>query len=776
MNERKKVLLNVLLQDLGAVFQRADKKPENWLLELPQPFQQAVNFDARPDVCANLRLAPIAEHITLEKEQQDQQDQQKYQYRYPLKPLSVKYEDFMPIKELTENLPTREFNEKLKQDYNQLWDDFASEFNSLQHQEDFDAYFFTVYFLLKKYFSRVPSLEADDISLFDQARVRAAMKDCQYQFRQENGQAATGESEFLLIEGDISGIQNFIFHMVDPQQEQARLTKRLRGRSFYVLLLTETIVTYLLRKLRLTVVHLIWSGGGHFLILAPKTKRLKETYTQCFHELNQSLLEKFYGELACVLSMTEATLQELEFHFSDVRHRVDMGTQKGKYHKLSNVLSNRDTWTFPAKPSKSGAKIDRHVEQLNEEQEQVGNGLAKLNKRQYQERGKSQEEQTAFWLAYQLCKAPPTKKQMKEVSNYLTSIRIGNDCYNWFLSSNENPQWADAAYLINSTNFLRQLQSFHAGFTFIATHVDVYDKEHDQALIQTHNGTCDIEEEQVKAGDIKQFSHLADEGKGGFLGVLRMDVDRLGEIFDRGIMQQQQQSLARIASLSSDMAMFFTGYFQELCRTKFTRNIYIDYAGGDDLFVVGAWQTLVELSCQVRKDFKAFTCENQDLNISGAVFLCKGKYPIHRAAERAGILLDDLAKDNECKVKNLQREISIRNAFAIFNQRMEWEEFLKDLKPFGDDLIKQISTRKLPRAYLYKLLKLHHDWKYQRELNTARLFYITVRNIEHTGLQEQLLDKFRQHCYLENESFIPMLVGYVGLYTRNQEGGSQYGE
>ena len=37
--------------------------------------------------------------------------------------------------------------------------------------------------------------------------------------------------------------------------------------------------------------------------------------------------------------------------------------------------------------------------------------------------------------------------------------------------------------------------------------------------------------------------------------------------------------------MSSEMELFFTGYFDRLCRREFRKNVYIAYSGGDDLFV-----------------------------------------------------------------------------------------------------------------------------------------------------------------------------------------------
>ena len=67
----------------------------------------------------------------------------------------------------------------------------------------------------------------------------------------------------MLVGGDISGVQNFIYTIT------ARgAAPTLRGRSFYLQIVTEALARYLLRRLDLPVTNLIYAGGGSFFLLA----------------------------------------------------------------------------------------------------------------------------------------------------------------------------------------------------------------------------------------------------------------------------------------------------------------------------------------------------------------------------------------------------------------------------------------------------------------------------------------------------------------------------
>jgi len=61
---------------------------------------------------------------------------------------------------------------------------------------------------------------------------------------------------FLLLKGDISGMQDFIYTVTSKGA-----AKGLRGRSVYLQLLTEVIANWILRRLILPFVNLLYQGG-----------------------------------------------------------------------------------------------------------------------------------------------------------------------------------------------------------------------------------------------------------------------------------------------------------------------------------------------------------------------------------------------------------------------------------------------------------------------------------------------------------------------------------
>jgi CRISPR-associated protein Cas10/Csm1 subtype III-A len=148
---------------------------------------------------------------------------------------------------------------------------------------DFNSYFNSLYHILHKYTWCLPTAvyeNVPDISLFDHLKSTCAIASCLSEVSDEtflgdvlkalfDKEATTDEKntlndeKFILIEGDLSGIQKFIYSVTSKGA-----AKGLRERSFYLQLLTEAISNYILRKLKILKANLLYCGGGHFYILA----------------------------------------------------------------------------------------------------------------------------------------------------------------------------------------------------------------------------------------------------------------------------------------------------------------------------------------------------------------------------------------------------------------------------------------------------------------------------------------------------------------------------
>ena len=98
------------------------------------------------------------------------------------------------------------------------------------------------------------------------------------------------------------------------------------------------------------------------------------------------------------------------------------------------------------------------------------------------------------------------------------------------------------------------------------------------------------------------------------LGVLRMDVDNLGKIFQGGI-SPERATLSRYSALSRSMDYFFSGYLNTIWQEVAPEQSIIIYSGGDDVFIVGSWEQTIAIAKRIKEDFRKFSCGNPNFSI-----------------------------------------------------------------------------------------------------------------------------------------------------------------
>jgi CRISPR-associated protein Csm1 len=134
----------------------------------------------------------------------------------------------------------------------------------------------TLLFLLQKYATGLPSGYAEQISLFDFAKVKASLAVCLHK---------NPEEKLMLIGGSVSGVQTFLYDIVSKNA-----AKNLKGRSFYLHLLADSAVFSLLQKLGLPRANVIYASGGSFFVLAPNT----DVTRAAFQNWKKNILDWFF--------------------------------------------------------------------------------------------------------------------------------------------------------------------------------------------------------------------------------------------------------------------------------------------------------------------------------------------------------------------------------------------------------------------------------------------------------------------------------------------------
>lgn len=212
-----------------------------------------------------------------------------------------------------------------------------------------------------------------------------------------------------------------------------------------------------------------------------------------------------------------------------------------------------------------------------------------------------------------------------------------------------------------------------------------------------------------------------------------------------------------------------------LCLEKKSPAIYVNYAGGDDLLIIGPWDLIIQLAKDIRETFKDFTCQNPDVNISAGVSIINKKFPIGRAALLADEALQKSKNNGSyCKPKEEKKDsISVFGETVYLESREDLKGFY-ELLDFSIYLEKRIENKQISKSFVYSLLEMwNSNFGYDKELNektrrekkayVPHLKYQLARNVRDKDVREDLDKKV-----LKNFPWIKIPVSWVSLRTRTR--------
>ena len=260
-----------------------------------------------------------------------------------------------PTRKLVLNRETIFPCENMSLDYDSLWQEFLDEAKQLPNG-DFEIFFESLFNLLKKYTWCVPSAaykDHADISLFDHSKVTAAIAWCLYALRDQldhveqfvSNRGGDGEAQVaLLVGGDISGIQSFIYSISSDGA-----AKSLRGRSVFLNLLSDAVVGYAMRQLGSPpVCNLLYSSGGHFYFLTSVDQ--SENIQRVRKEVSEHLFDVFGGEIYCGLEAVSLKAVDFQREADNREGKLNIGDRwaelmaqlgTGKRQKFGDLMSKR---------------------------------------------------------------------------------------------------------------------------------------------------------------------------------------------------------------------------------------------------------------------------------------------------------------------------------------------------------------------------------------------------------------------------------------------------
>jgi CRISPR-associated protein Csm1 len=564
-----------------------------------------------------------------------------------------------------------------------------------------------IYSLLERYAWAIPSdmhtrAEPRDVSLFDHERTTCAIAATVYIWRGLAPAEERDKTRFLFIKGDVSGVQDYIYSVANIGP--GGVAKRLRARSFFITALTEVVAHWLREELvpgyPLPIAAQILGGGGQFVMLAPDLIDVHDRLQAIEHEVNDWLWRELQGDIAITFGTATATESELGLRAKrtvcDVLDELEREVAEVKRHRLSVLLQDKGDWVenaFLWAPENKTFK-DGVCPSCDRLPARAGEGASvddRLCPRCFWDRVLSERIVEAKYIAYYKGASPPEPKaevELKEAERLRNSRLV---LFGGMLNKSQDdqgdvPTITPARYVVLLKNLddMRKL-TLHPyqldGFGYeaptpqgpalvrhFANYVPRWKNLEDlvefctseRACVEGNHRTCGIRVRptgsEVEASDfpilqtfgcVSAASAESLDGQLGsqLLGVLRADVDYLGRLFRDGL--GEVKSLSRMATLSRMTDLFFSGwvhYALENGRDRHYDRIYTVYSGGDDLCLVGPWDVIIDFAQYMAAQFEKYVAGNPNVTLSAAIAVTKPKFPIAKAARRAGEYLDDRAK------------------------------------------------------------------------------------------------------------------------------------
>ena len=193
------------------------------------------------------------------------------------------------------------------------------------------------------------------------------------------------------------------------------------------------------------------------------------------------------------------------------------------------------------------------------------------------------------------------------------------------------------------------------------------------------------EELRVQEG-FKTFEEYAGDTN---LGILRMDIDGLGKRFITGF-----DSIGQYKAFSKRLVDFFEVETRKIQQeSAFQPYLNIIYAGGDDLFVVGRWDKVIDFAERIHQETEN-RFGNEGISISGGIAVVHPKFPISKAAELAGD-----AEDAAKQFRNGEK-----NAFCMLGKIVSWNQEFDYVKSFKQQFVTLIKQYDLSKGILHKLM------------------------------------------------------------------------
>lgn len=705
------------------------------------------------------RLLTIFEQIHLE-ESGSMPRPGDLKFRYPLEPLSVNGLFPVPAEECEQA-----DNTAAQAEYRELWRAFTEALAGIpsSHRNNWSLWLDHFDSAWACYTQAIPAATAfnvrPEVSLYDHSCATAALATALWRYHHDRGEdTATvrqrladwerpdwDEEKFLLVQGDFFGIQEFLF--ASGGETQRRAARLLRGRSFYISLLTECAALRVLDALALPATSQVTNAAGKFLIVAPNTPEARARLEEVQQDLDGWFLRHSFGQAGIGLAWLPACCNDFlsgkgqggETRFGRLMDRLFEALEDAKTRRFdlcgpdaptpvfARFLDNFDNELGVCRVDGQTPAIDRldgshdgpPVSALAFDQIEIGKRLAHDSRVLITREPLSDDTLRIPLFGYHI----QFTGHEEAIGRFGPEAGRGNLLRAWDYTIPEG-----------------KTQPLFEGYAkrFINGYVPIFGTPNEWELGRYH----DVDEpayerdpnepktlEVIACDDRIPASDSNTDYRGvAALTTLKGDVDDLGKVFESGL---QNPTFAKMSGLSRQMNAFFSVWLPWYCAAhEGYRSTYTVFAGGDDFFLIGPWRSTPLLARDMRRTFSAFVANNPEIHFSAGLAMTKPGMPIRHMGELAEQALD-AAKDYR------EDSATAKNAVTWFGHTVSWAHF-EQLLELAEALEGKSSELQLSTGYLYGLQYLadmaedlrRPPWELESALWNARFTYRTARMLE----------------------------------------------
>jgi CRISPR-associated protein Csm1 len=519
--------------------------------------------------------------------------------------------------------------------------------------------------------------------------------------------------KYLLISGDFFGIQKFIFEGLATKNA----SKVLRAKSAYIQIFTRLVAYRVCDMLGIDKKQILSTAAGKFEILSPNldVKVLEELA----EKLNGHFIEHFFGLSGIGISWVECSASEFgdAQSYRRLRERVTDAVEASKYRKFS----------LPARSA------------LLAYDEGLDNAslcrICNLRKITRQKEGRCDLCDDFVRLGERL-----TKEDVIVFVRENPEIAIFDG---WGIAFDERHDGAFEAFDISKkkTDYLEHWP------------LSSYVKKDRNGAIEDFEALSEAASKEIA------------EGRQGIeaLGVLKADVDDMGKfIRERDV----TDSFENFTIFSRALDNFFSIEVPRIMAERYP-DTYTVFAGGDDLFLLGAWNEILDLSREIADAFHRYT--KGVLTLSFGIVLVKPGTPVNYMAQSSERALE------------ASKETTGKDAITLFGAtvknreyREKGGEFYRALKETDEEVFA------LPTAFLYRLLDLLvlrqrvSDDFIEGSMWKSKLSYAFRRNVferlHHDGEKLKRAESLLKRCHemIEHHPAVTRMVLSEFIYKRRK--------